>query len=198
MDQVDQDYCLQKQSFIESQIEILTQEFHPSKKWISENKFAEEPLNMSIVNNAVNKLNNSNRIENKRIFNRHTIRQVIEQLSIIRRQKLKDLLDGRINVEIKPNYDNIKWIESFPEEWPPQLEEFDEEKLEKLDEYEEKRSLVYNVQTNYIAMKEKYEYYKNLHKLMEPLNNSNHIQQNLITRNSPVIDEISKMRILCK
>ncbi|CAG8719236.1 11508_t:CDS:2, partial [Acaulospora morrowiae] len=190
---MEQNYRSRKQSFIECNIETLEREFYPSKKWLSKNSNSEEPLDLSVVDNVLNDLKNVNRTQNKRIFNRQTIRQVLEQLCIIRDQKFKDAVEGRIRVDKKPNHDDIKWIESLPEEWP-QLEnnQFNKEKLE---EYTRLRSNVYQVQKDYIAIKEKLECYKVLHKLMEPLNTST-IQQSLITRDSPVVKEIAKMRIL--
>ncbi|CAG8658209.1 12172_t:CDS:2, partial [Racocetra persica] len=61
--------------------------------------------------------------------------------------------------------------------------------------YADLRSRVYKIQQDYITMKEKCEYYKNLRDNLAPLNKST-IQQNLVAKNSPVVNEINKMRIL--
>ncbi|CAG8750442.1 22300_t:CDS:2 [Dentiscutata erythropus] len=181
-------YYNHKQAFIESQIRLLEQEFiTPSEAWISKvtESPAEERIPLAVVDT-------SNRKHHVQIFNRQSMRQILEQLQFIYDQKCKDALEGHIRVE-KKDYNNIKWIESFPEEWP-QLGnlEYDQEELDK---YADLRSRVNQIQKNYITMKEKCEHYKNLREALAPLNKST-IQQNLVAKNAPVINEINKMRIL--
>ncbi|KAF0451693.1 kinetochore Sim4 complex subunit Fta4 [Gigaspora margarita] len=192
-----ENYYNHKQAFIESQIRLLEQEFlKPSETWLSKvtESPAEERIPLAVVDTVLSKLNQNNRKHYVQIFNRQSMRQILEQLQFIYEQKCKDALEGHIRVE-KKDYNNIKWIESFPEEWP-QLGnlEYDQEELDK---YADSRSRVYQIQKNYITMKEKCEYYKNLRDALLPLNKST-IQQNLVAKNAPVINEINKMRILCK
>ncbi|RIB09435.1 kinetochore Sim4 complex subunit Fta4, partial [Gigaspora rosea] len=189
-----ENYYNHKQAFIESQIRLLEQEFlKPSETWTSKvSESAEERIPLAVVDTVLSKLNQNNRKHHVQIFNRQSMRQILEQLQFIYEQKCKDALEGHIRVE-KRDYNNIKWIESFPEEWP-QLGnlEYDQEELDK---YADLRSRVYQIQKNYITMKEKCEYYKNLRDALVPLNKST-IQQNLVAKNAPVINEINKMRIL--
>ncbi|CAG8683039.1 5554_t:CDS:2, partial [Cetraspora pellucida] len=190
-----ENYYNHRQAFIESQIRLLEQEFiTPSEAWISKvtKSPTEERIPLATVDTVLSKLNQSNRKHHVQIFNRQSIRQILEQLQFIYEQKCKDALEGHISVE-KKDYNNIKWIESFPEEWP-QLGNLDYDQ-EDLDKYADLRTRVYKIQQNYIIMKEKCEYYKNLRDNLTPLNKST-IQQNLVAKNAPIVNEINKMRIL--
>ncbi|CAB4417873.1 unnamed protein product [Rhizophagus irregularis] len=179
---MEQNYYNCRQAFIESQIKLIEQDFTPSERWLSKAERARDQIPLSVIDSVFNK-----------IFNRQSIRQILEQLQYLRDQKFKDALEGRVRVEIKENYDDLSWIESFPEKWPYVSNyEIDEEQFER---YAPLRSSVRKLQEEYIAIKEKCDHYKSLYALVEPLDKSD-IQQNVIAKNAPVVNEIKRMRIL--
>ncbi|CAG8819386.1 13175_t:CDS:2, partial [Gigaspora margarita] len=152
-----ENYYNHKQAFIESQIRLLEQVFlKPSETWLSKvtESPAEERIPLAVVDTVL--INQNIRKHHVQIFNRQSMRQILEQLQFIYEQKCKDALEGHIRVE-KKDYNNIKWTESFPEEWP-QLGnlEYDQEELDKF----------------------------NLRDALLPLNKST-IQQNLVAKNAP-------------
>lgn len=53
-------------------------------------------------------VNTNNKKQHKQSFNRQSIRQILEQLQYLRDQKFKDALEGRVRVEIKENYDDLR------------------------------------------------------------------------------------------
>lgn len=53
-------------------------------------------------------MNTNNKKQHKQSFNRQSIRQILEQLQYLRDQKFKDALEGRVRVEIKENYDDLR------------------------------------------------------------------------------------------
>ncbi|RIA91494.1 kinetochore Sim4 complex subunit Fta4 [Glomus cerebriforme] len=190
---MEQSYYNRRQAFIESQIKLIEQEFTPSERWLSKAEKAKDKIPLSVIDSVLTKLNMNNRKQHKQTFNRQSIRQILEQLQYLWDQKRKDALEGRVRVESKENFDDLRWIESFPEEWPhtPNCE-LDDEQLER---YAQLRSHVYKIQKEYIAIKEKSDHYKSLQNLVEPLDKSD-IQQHVITKNAPVVNEIKRMRIL--
>jgi hypothetical protein len=50
----------------------------------------------------------NNKKQHKQSFNRQSIRQILEQLHYLRDQKRKDALEGRVRVELRENYDNLR------------------------------------------------------------------------------------------
>ncbi|CAG8592982.1 3148_t:CDS:2 [Funneliformis caledonium] len=152
---MEQSYYNRRRAFIESQIELIEHEFTPSEKWLSKAQNANDKIPLTIIDS---------------------------QLQYLWDQKRKDALEGRVRVESRENFDDLKWIESFPEEWPQNSNcELDDEQLER---YAQLRTRVHKIQEEYIAIKEKYNHYESS------------IQQNIITKNAPVINEIKKMRVL--
>ncbi|CAG8797811.1 23450_t:CDS:2, partial [Racocetra persica] len=95
-----ENYYNQRHAFIESQIRLLEQEFEFESP-------TEEQIPLAIVDTVLSKLNQSNRKHHVQIFNRQSIRQILEQLQFIYDQKCKDALEGHIRVE-KKDYNNIK------------------------------------------------------------------------------------------
>ncbi|CAG8499796.1 13807_t:CDS:2 [Funneliformis mosseae] len=163
---MEQSYYNRRRAFIESQIELIEHEFTPSEKWLSKAQNANDKIPLTIIDS---------------------------QLQYLWDQKRKDALEGRVRVESRENFDDLKWIESFPKEWPQNSNcELDDEQFER---YAQLRTRVHKIQEEYIAIKEKYNHYESLQSLVAPLNKSS-IQQNIITKNAPVINEIKKMRVL--
>ncbi|CAI2171929.1 16504_t:CDS:2 [Funneliformis geosporum] len=190
---MEQSYYNRRRAFIESQIVLIEHDFTPSEKWLSKAQNANDKIPLTIIDSVLTKLNMNNRKQYKQTFNRQSIRQILEQLQYLWDQKRKDALEGRVRVERQENFDDLKWIESFPEEWPQNSNcELDDEQLER---YTQLRSRVHKIQEEYISIREKYNHYESLQSLVAPLNKSS-IQQNIITKNAPVINEIKKMRVL--
>ncbi|CAJ0865311.1 2799_t:CDS:2 [Entrophospora sp. SA101] len=173
-------YYHKKQEFIESQIEILQQNlFSYSEEWAKENEESDNRIPKQVVDPVIKKLMTSIKSQQKQIFNNQTIRQVLDQLQFLYYQKQKYALEGYIRVE-ESDFQDPKWIESFPEEWST---------LEKI------REKVYQAQKEFMEVKEKYEYYKHLNELLSRMNTSN-IQKNMLVKNSPIYNEVEKMKNL--
>ncbi|CAJ0895361.1 1694_t:CDS:2 [Entrophospora sp. SA101] len=174
-------YYHKKQEFIESQIEILQQNlFSYSEEWAKENEESDNRIPKQVVDPVIKKLMTSIKSQQKQIFNNQTIRQVLDQLQFLYYQKQKNALEGYIRVE-ESDFQDPRWIESFPEEWSTL-----ESKI---------REKVYQAQKEFMEVKEKYEYYKHLNELLLRMN-TNNIQKNMLVKNSPVYNEVEKMKSL--
>nr|CAG8545221.1 2024_t:CDS:2 [Entrophospora candida] len=174
-------YYHKKQEFIESQIEILQQNlFSYSEEWTTENEESDNRIPKQVVDPVIKKLMTSIKSQQKQIFNNQTIRQVLDQLQFLYYQKQKNALEGYIRVE-ESDFQDPRWIESFPEEWSTL-----ESKI---------REKVYQAQKEFMEVKEKYEYYKHLNELLLRMN-TNSIQKNMLVKNSPVYNEVEKMKSL--
>ncbi|CAH1759815.1 11380_t:CDS:2 [Entrophospora sp. SA101] len=186
-------YYHKKQEFIESQIEILQQNlFSYSEEWAKENEESDNRIPKQVVDPVIKKLMTSIKSQQKQIFNNQTIRQVLDQLQFLYYQKQKYALEGYIRVE-ESDFQDPKWIESFPEEWSTL--ESNETYKEELKVYAEIREKVYQAQKEFMEVKEKYEYYKHLNELLSRMNTSN-IQKNMLVKNSPIYNEVEKMKNL--
>ncbi|CAJ0762571.1 16499_t:CDS:2 [Entrophospora sp. SA101] len=154
-------YYHKKQEFIESQIEILQQNlFSYSEEWTTENEESDNRIPKQVVDPV--------------------IRKFLDQLQFLYYQKQKNALEGYIRVE-ESDFQDPRWIESFPEEWSTL-----ESKI---------REKVYQAQKEFMEVKEKYEYYKHLNELLLRMN-TNNIQKNMLVKNSPVYNEVEKMKSL--
>ncbi|CAG8457360.1 10308_t:CDS:2 [Paraglomus occultum] len=189
-----------KKAFIQEQIRIFKQPFKPSSKWLTPKKHKDREgdedddnaIPPSVINSVVVRLNTANKKQYLQTFSHQSVRQLLEQLQSLYDQKRRDALLGRIRVERLEDFDSLSWIDSFPSQWP--IDEGYEYEQSKLERYATLRSQVCKLVKDYIKMKQRYENYKSLNDLVAPLNKRN-IQQNLITRNAPIVNEITRMRI---
>ncbi|CAG8483847.1 2742_t:CDS:2 [Paraglomus brasilianum] len=186
-----------KKAFIREQIRIFKQPFKPSPKWLTLKKHKDyegddNTIPPSVINSVVVRLNTANKKQYLQTFSHQSVRQLLEQLQSLYDQKRRDALLGRIRVERFEDFDSLSWIDSFPSQWP--TDEGYEYERSKLARYATLRSQVCKLVKDYIKMKQRYENYKSLNDLVAPLNKRN-IQQNLISRNAPIVKELTKMRI---
>ncbi|KAL7267381.1 hypothetical protein RUND412_010036 [Rhizina undulata] len=183
----------QKKSFLSSQLRLLSTPLEPPRNW--QHKLPESEhgdLSESVLEQVLYKLNVVARKHHKLAYSAQLLRQVAEQIDALYwersdREEGEDVLRRGTDLKDPAN------IEQLPDTWSEEAGESEED----LEKYQLLKARLTNQSLALKEQRQRHAYYAHLKQLLEPfVDPVNSVQPNLVTRDSPLDQELVRMRSL--
>ncbi|KAF9365169.1 hypothetical protein BGX34_011141 [Mortierella sp. NVP85] len=208
-------YYHDKKAFIHTQVRLLEAPIQLPSDWKrhSQHRTTQEGTRDSIPDNvvstALSKLHATSRKASRLTFNNQSIRQLLEQLEANQYELRRKARRGGIVIRTKPVQEVLEtdWIDMFPETWqqedgrssatgtdPSSSSSAARTPATKQQKYADLRSRIVTLQKKYQSLKDKHEHYKALQLEVRRLH-TGEIQQNILSPDSQVIQELEKMKV---
>ncbi|PGH14577.1 hypothetical protein AJ79_02912 [Helicocarpus griseus UAMH5409] len=191
-----------KASFVRSQIRILAAALTPSEDWRDYGPVCDDDIPDKTVEDVLQKFNTLLKKHNRAIFSSQAIHHVSRQIESLYWNAIDSETGGEqppgLVVERGTDLTNSRSIARLPDEWRENYRNdagiINEEDKAR---YEELRQRLLELDNRRKQQQQRLAQYKLLQELLQPFKDpQTNIQPNLVTRDSPLGQEIDRMRML--
>ncbi|EER36510.1 conserved hypothetical protein [Histoplasma capsulatum H143] len=188
-----------KSSFVRNQIRILSVALTPSEDWHDYGPTSEDNIPDKIVEDVLQKLNAILKKHNRAVFSSQAIHHVARQIENLYWNSVDPETGGELSqglvIEKGTDLSNSMSIARLPEQWS--YDGNDDVGEDDKVRYEQLRLRLLELDKQRKKQQERLTQYRLLRELLEPFKDPQmNIQPNLVTRDSPLGQEIDRMRML--
>ncbi|EGC49004.1 conserved hypothetical protein [Histoplasma capsulatum var. duboisii H88] len=188
-----------KSSFVRNQIRILSVALTPSEDWHDYGPASEDNIPDKIVEDVLQKLNAILKKHNRAVFSSQAIHHVARQIENLYWNSVDPETGGELSqglvIEKGTDLSNSMSIARLPEQWS--YDGNDDVGEDDKVRYEQLRLRLLELDKQRKKQQERLTQYRLLRELLEPFKDPQmNIQPNLVTRDSPLGQEIDRMRML--
>ncbi|EEQ86964.1 uncharacterized protein BDCG_02084 [Blastomyces dermatitidis ER-3] len=186
-----------KSSFVRNQIRILSAALTPSEDWRDYGPVCEDDIPNKTVEDVLQKLNAVLKKHTRAVFPSQAIHHVARQIESLYWNSIDPETGGDVSqglvVEKGTDLTNSRSIARLPKQWREDADIDEDDKLR----YEQLYQRLLELDNQRKKQQERLAQYKQLAELLEPFKDPQmNIQPNLVTRDSPLGQEIDRMRML--
>ncbi|KAG5293026.1 hypothetical protein I7I48_05289 [Histoplasma ohiense] len=188
-----------KSSFVRNQIRILSVALTPSEDWHDYGPASEDNIPDKIVEDVLQKFNAILKKHNRAVFSSQAIHHVARQIENLYWNSIDPETGGELSqglvIEKGTDLSNSMSIARLPEQWSDDGNDDvgEDDKVR----YEQLRLRLLELDKQRKKQQERLTQYRLLRELLEPFKDPQmNIQPNLVTRDSPLGQEIDRMRML--
>ncbi|OAX80416.1 hypothetical protein ACJ72_05251 [Emergomyces africanus] len=186
-----------KSSFVRNQIRILSVALSPSENWRDYGPSSEDDIPDKLVEDVLQKLNATLKKHNRAAFSSQAIHHVARQIESLYWGSIDLETSGELSqglvIEKGTDLTSSRSITRLPEQWRDDGDIDEDGKLR----YEQLQQRLLELDNRRKKQQDRLAQYKQLKELLEPFKDpQKNIQPNLVTRDSPLGQEIDKMRML--
>ncbi|KKZ62332.1 hypothetical protein EMCG_03250 [[Emmonsia] crescens] len=186
-----------KSSFVRNQIRILSAALTPSEEWRDYGPASDDDIPDKMVEDVLQKLNAVLKKHNRAVFSSQAIHHVARQIESLYWNSIDPESNGELSqglvVEKGTDLTNSRSIARLPEKWRDDDEIDEDDKLR----YQQLHRRLLELDSQRKKQQDRLAQYKQLKELLEPFKDPQmNIQPNLVTRDSPLGQEIDRMRML--
>ncbi|OJD14726.1 hypothetical protein AJ78_04951 [Emergomyces pasteurianus Ep9510] len=186
-----------KSSFVRNQIRILSVALEPSEDWREYGPSSEDDIPDKMVEDVLQKLNAVLKKHNRAVFSSQAIHHVARQIESLYWSSIDVESGGELSqglvIDKGTDLTSSRSICRLPEQWRDGDDINEDGKLR----YEQLQQRLLELDNRRKKQQERLAQYKQLKELLEPFKDPQvNIQPNLVTRDSPLGQEIDRMRML--